>query len=264
MAIMLVLAGGVIVAMMLERHTAQLLTNQRQIESYQIAHATRGIGEAIDAWVRSNGANPIADALDRDAKAFDLTTPDGQVLHIYLEDGQGAALADLSGLSGDTLDLGRDIIRRLVEDQRRNAERFVRNDGPLAVSVNAAPEEVLRAVARASGAEEGASAVVGDLLGARGAGLIDGPALQRLIAECQAPEACKPRLMSLLTANPAVWRVRAHLERRATGQDVVTYRAWALITRTATVAAGDRNSSIDRPVSIFGWEKVTPDEASLR
>lgn len=259
MAVMLVLLGGILVAMMLQRHTAQLLTNQRQLESYQLAHATRGISEAIDAWVRSNGSNAIADALDLEGKAFDLTTEGGEVLHIYLADGQGLALGDLAGLSGDTLDAGREIIRQLVENERGLAARFVRKDGPLAVSVNTAPAEVLRAVAQAAGAGKAATAVAGDIAGARGGGLLDTASLQRLIAECPAPEESKPRLMSLLTATPAVWRVEAALERRATGQDLARYRAWALITRTATVAAGDRNSSIDRPVSIFGWERV--DEA---
>lgn len=256
MVLMLVLVSSIMLGVMIERHVAQAMTVQRQIDTYGFGHVTRGIGEALDGWVKSNGQNAIADALDGDNLAFSLETAGGETVRIHLQDGQGLALADLAGFGGDTLATGRGILRSLRESEGENASRFVRGDGPLAVSVNSAPPQVLRAVLD-SVLETESNGVVSEILSRRGGTGMTADELTQLLGE--APEITpdvRPRVSALLTANPVLWRVTAYSARRATGIRGNTYQAWVLITRTAPVAAGDRASALQRNVSIFDWELV--------
>lgn len=257
MALMVVLVLTTMLSVMLERHIAQLLANRRQLDAYAFGQATRGISEALDAWIRSNGNNGIAGALDSDGLAFTLTTDGGQVVKIYLHDGQGLALADLSGLSGDTLQLGRDVVDRLVQEQRERARALVRRDGPLAISVNSAPASVLKAAIEAADTDRVAKDLLGAILSLRSSqGLLTPEDLTQAIQNDVPDGASRVQIGALLTANPALWRVEVTAESRATGQIAARYRAWSLITRTAAPGQGDRASAVDRPSSIFGWERV--------
>lgn len=260
MVIMLVLVAGVMIAVMLERNIAQWLTTQRQYESYTFGHATRGIGEAVDAWIRTNGPNPIADALDPDGRAFDLVTDGGRTLHVYLYDGQGLALADLSGLRTEAHASGMKILSALRAAQGAEAARFTRREGPLAVSVNAAPPEVITAVVDSVLEGQGTKDVVAELLSRRGGSgdrVLDNEGLNRTIADTPVDEDRKARLAALLTASPVLWRVEAESESGATGVRGDRYRAWAVISRvSASTPAADRGMAVQRAVSVFGWEKV--------
>lgn len=257
MAVMVVLVLTTMLSMMLERHIGQLLANRRQLDAYAFGHATRGISEALDAWIRSNGNNPIASALDAEGLAFTLSTDDGQVVKIFLRDGQGLALAELSGLSGDTLQLGHDVVDHLVREQHERARGLVRREGPLAVSVNSAPKEVLRAVIEAADTEGVVKDLLGTILSLRAAqGFVSPEDLTRAIQSDVPDGVSRVQINALLTANPALWRVDVTTESRTTGGGAGHYRAWGLVTRTAAPGQGDRASPIDRPSSIFGWERV--------
>jgi hypothetical protein len=254
------LVAGVLLAMMLERQTAHLLTHQRQYESYQFSHATRGLGESIDAWIRSNQTKPIADALDRDGWAFDLATEAGGAVKVYLFDGQGLALADLSGLRRDLAEAGLEVLRALRDLHPEEAGRLVRREGPLAVSVNAAPPEVLEAVIDSVLRGEGTKDLMSEIsVGRGGTRVIDDEALTRVFADSQVPQELKARLQGLLTASPILWRVEAEWYSRATGARGDRYRAWAVISlqaRRTDPGAAERGSSVQRTVSVFGWEKI--------
>lgn len=257
MAVMVVLVLTTLLSVMLERHVAQLLSSRRQLDAYAFGQTTRGISEALDAWIRSNGNNPIAGALDSDGLAFTLSTDSGQVVRIYLRDGQGLALSELSGLSGDTLQLGYDVVDRLVKEQHSRARQLVRREGPLAVSVNSAPKEVLRAVIEAADVEKSAGDLLGTLVSMRDSqGTLSPDDLTKAIQNAVPDGPSRTQINAMLTANPALWRVEVTAESRSTGQLTAHYQAWALITRTAAPGQGDRASAIDRPSSIFGWEPV--------
>lgn len=257
MAIMVVLVLTTMLSMMLERHIGQILSNRRQLDAYAFGQATRGISEALDAWIRSNGNNPIAGALDSEGLAFTLSTDGGQVVKVYLRDGQGQALADLAGLGGDTLQLGYDVVDHLVQEERENARKLVRREGPLAISVNSAPKAVLKAAIEAADVEGVAGGLLGTLLSMRSSqGGLTPEELTQVIQDEVEDGASRVQISALLTANPALWRVEITSEARVTGQVDSRYRAWSLITRTAAPGQGDRASSIERPTSIFGWERV--------
>jgi hypothetical protein len=260
LVILLALVGGIMVAVMIDRQVAQALTTQRQYESYQFAHATRGVGEAIDAWIRSNQGKPIADALDVDGWAFDLAAQGGGAVKVFLFDGQGLALADLSGLRGEVADSGFEILRALRELHPAEASRLIRREGPLAVSVNAAPPQVLEAVVDSVLVGQGTRDVVAEIAAQRGGTrVIDDEKLARIIGDSTAPAELKSRLSGLLTASPILWRVEAQAFSRATGTRGPRYRAWAVISRVpqrAAAGTADRGSSVQRTVSVFGWERL--------
>lgn len=254
----LVLVAGVMLGVMLERNVGQMMLAKRQYDSYGFMHATRGIGEAVDAWIKHNGAGSIADALDPTGLAFDLEPEgSGSVVHVALLDGQGLILGDVSGLTGETLESGREILRSLTDLQGAEARRFVRKEGPLAVSVNSAPAEVLEAVLDAALRGESSSELLAQLEAERGGDRAMEPErLTEMIDQSHVPDEAKPRLKALLTANPVLWRVRARSESRATGVEGVEYRAWAVLSRTARSSGADRASQYQRGVSVFGWERV--------
>jgi len=259
MVVILTLVFAVLLTVMLERNTAQLLVTQKQFDSYRFSHATRGLGEAIDAWIRSNQAKPIADALDPEGWAFDLQADAGQRVRVYLHDGQGLALGDLSGLRGNTMDSGFAILKALQDLHPDEARRLIRREGPLAVSVNSAPPAVLEAVVDSVVAGQGTRDIVAEILASRGgARVIDDDAFAKIINDSHADADAKPRLLALLTASPILWRVEAQSVSRATGVRGDRYRAWAVISRVprSSPAGADRASAVQRTVSVFGWEKI--------
>ena len=254
MAIMVVLVLTTMLSMMLERHIGQILSNRRQLDAYAFGQATRGISEALDAWIRSNGNNPIAGALDSEGLAFTLSTDGGQVVKVYLRDGQGQALADLAGLGGDTLQLGYDVVDHLVREERENAQTVMRREGPVGIR---APRAGLKGAIGAAEGEGGGGGLRGTLLSMRSSqGGLTPEELTQVIQDEVEDGASRVQISALLTANPALWRVEITSEARVTGQVDSRYRAWSLITRTAAPGQGDRASSIERPTSIFGWERV--------
>src|SRR4051812_26592877 len=103
MVLMLVLISGVLLAVMIDRQGAQALTVQRELDSYTFHHISRGVQEAIEAWIRNNGNNDIAGALDVDGHAFDLQVEGGQLVRISFYEAQDTVLAELAGLNGDSL-----------------------------------------------------------------------------------------------------------------------------------------------------------------
>ena len=94
---------------MLERQSAQSLTIGRQVSGYDEHHASRGMKEAIDAWIRSSPRRSLRDRLDASGRAFEIDLPTGidgkglQTLAISLADAQGTILNEFTGFTGQPL-----------------------------------------------------------------------------------------------------------------------------------------------------------------
>lgn len=149
--LILVITSGLLIGVALRRQGAQTLTVKRQIDAYREHHAAQGLQELVGAWARQYSAANVLDALGDDGLAFEVDLADGSVLSVYLEDAQGLALADLSGLEGDELRLaGRVLLELGAEVGESRFDRYTRPAGPVAISVAGAPEPVLRAAVRAA------------------------------------------------------------------------------------------------------------------
>jgi type II secretory pathway component PulK len=257
LVLMLVLICSILLAVLLQGHSTMLLNTQRQIDTYAFGHATRGVGEALNLVVQGREAE-IAQALDPDGKIVEFHVDGGQVLSVYLEDGQGKVLSNLSGLGTENYRLGREVLRRLGEVARERAPLMIRGEGPLAISVNSAPEEVIRAALSAITGGEGGDGLARDIVRRRSAeGVIAADDLRTMISGSELSDEQKGRANALLTASPTLWRVWAVLESGDPFVPAQEYTAWATFLRSRSASPGDRATSAQRSVAIFGWERVT-------
>lgn len=157
MVLLATVVVGMGVGMLMTRFAAQTKVVARQARAYNEHHAGQGLQEAIGAWLRQQNGRNIADAIDPDTgHAMDIELQDGSVVSVYLRDGQGTALADLSALPPDQVEEAGVVIKNLAEKvSSREFLRLTRAVGPSAISINTASEEVIRAVATAVGGADG-------------------------------------------------------------------------------------------------------------
>jgi hypothetical protein len=260
--LMLLAVSGVVIAYMLDRQNAQSRTVAREMESYTFHHISRGIQEAVEAWIRGNGNNSIVPALEEDGHAFDLMVEGGQTVEVYFQDAQGAVLADFAGLTGDNLDMAIDILIELRRSESRRAAEFVRREGPVAISVNTAPEPVLSAVITTVLDPLLASSLTREILAARaGAEPVDRAKLEQIFRDVEVPGASIPKLQSLLAVEPVLWQVIAQVK---TPEGVwppprgqIRYGGLAIIGTAGGTAARNRSGDLQRSSSMISWENLS-------
>lgn len=257
MVLLLVLVSGIILAVMMERQSMQSLTVQREMDTYRFHHISRGIQEAVEAWIRSNGTNDVAGALDEEGRAFDLEVEGSKthsdVVHISFYEAQGSILADFSGLSGDALDAARAVVEKLREDQGANAYRFVRREGPVAVSVNSAPDEVLKAVLASVLDMQQVNSMLSEIKHAKENGLIDAQTLGGLYDNAYVDAQTRPKIQGLLTAQPVLWQVVAESE---PPRGVFPPPHGVRYGGLAIIGGMSKSNTLQRSSSFVSWENL--------
>lgn len=257
MVVMVIMVMGVMVGVMLDRQNAQMLVYQRQLESYSSHHTTAGFGEAIEAWLRSNSPRLLRNSLGQEGAAFELAVEGGQTVRVSFLDAQGLALADLAGLPDTQVLMGREMLIRMRQSLGADAARWTRLDGPLAISVRSAPEEVMRAAAETALSGDGdADSLVSEILKAReeaGAEPVD---MNAVMASANVPEAMQARVRSMFAGETVLWQGLAEVVGSASSfQEPVRYRFWANV-RSGTRAGSDGASLLRSSSSILRWERV--------
>jgi hypothetical protein len=256
-ALLLILVSGIMITVMLERQVGQTITVQKELDTYTFHHLSRGLGEGIEAWIRSNGANDIGEALAENGHAFDLEVEGGQVVHVYFFEAQGAILTEFAGLSTQTLELAATAVDNLRRNEGLRAREFVRSEGPVAVSVLTAPPEVLRAAISSVCDDIRTTALVGEVLRHQEEGTLDAQILTQLYEQVEVPAEQRGKLGGLLTAQPVLWRVIAETDPPA---GVFPRRGTIRYGGLAVVAAGqgrDRSNPLQRNSSIVSWENLS-------
>lgn len=211
--LLLVLVAGVVIAAMMQRHVAQALTTQREALQYTFHHASRGAQEAIEAWLRQSGATRnMPEALGIDGHAFDMVLENGMTIRVSLYDAQDTVLVEMAGLPAASRDLARAMIDELTTNAGPGAVRFIRREGPLAISVNSAPKEVLFAAINAITDGEGTDNIVSEILHAREGGSINAQSLNDVFVQAEVDPEVKQRLGLVLTAQPSLWKVVAEAQ----------------------------------------------------
>lgn len=148
LVILLALVGTIVATLILEFQGNQTRAEERSIDAYRAHHEQQGIAELLELWM---GIGRPQDIPPGEALAFEIRGPAGEIYHVEIRDGQGTLLARPGPASNPDAAPVADAYARAAESlrDRPDAGDLVRTHGPLKVNVNAAPREVLVALARA-------------------------------------------------------------------------------------------------------------------
>ncbi len=277
LVLLLALVASVVMAMVLDRQRTQTLSQKRQLNHYRDDHFAKGLQETIDAWMKSVAARPLAELLAEDGHALDMDLAGGVTLRLYAFDGQGSILTEIMGLTGEARVNAAGLVNALSQlpPELRNASsgfergrltELTRRFGPLAISVNSAPEAVLNAAIRYASGDKSAGDKVMSLINARSEKVLAAPDLSDWLAKLDMETNQRSTLSRLLTTQPSLYRLEARLYRTSDNLDgarpAAIYAGYTLI--------GSRNSQRDRTsnqttrlTSIFDWHRV-PDPPDWR
>ncbi|MFN5944238.1 MAG: hypothetical protein ACK5ZG_11810 [Phycisphaerae bacterium] len=252
LVVLLTVIAGILLAAMLDRFGTQQTFAQRQLEQYRDHHIARGLQEAMQAWVNSidTQTQSLKASLGERGKAFDLEL-DGQRVTVYLEDGQGTALAEFAGLTTDEMRVAAEVLDQLQKQDRQEARQLIRREGPLAVSVKAADERVLMAVARACCDSSRASRVVTEVLRVRDDEEFTIATMAEAFTKAAVEGEERVKLMQMLVTEPTLYRGVAEAPRQGGG--VIRYTFNVLIPSGANRAR--MSGGVTRPMAVMDWQR---------
>lgn len=289
LAVMLVAVGSVLIAILIERKSAQTVMSFRQLDQYTSHHVSRGIQEGVEAWLRSMGGRDVEEALEPDGHAFDLIIGEtgSQVVRISFEEAQGTILSELSGVTGDAQEMSARAIDRLYEEEGPGCVRHMRKAGPAAVSLYTASDDVLRALfspvletrqvssliseikkARAATPAPGTASAAPAVSGVQGAtagsarsvgeGLRAADAVNAILVAAEVPEELRGKVGSVITGAPTLYRIRAESGSPVGGSEPVVYEGLVVVRSGGAGGAGalDTGGGPRRPSMVLSWERV--------
>jgi hypothetical protein len=171
-------------------------------------------------------------------------------------------LADFAGLTGDNLDMAIDIVEELRRNENRRAGEFIRREGPVAISVNTAPEPVLRAVIATALDPLQTGALVREIIAARaGAEPMDRARLDQVFRDVEVPGPSLPKLQGLLAVEPVLWQVVAQVKTSEgiwpPPRGVIRYGGLAVVAAANSNAVRNRSGDLQRSSSIISWENLS-------
>ncbi|MDX2146066.1 MAG: hypothetical protein SFZ23_00985 [Planctomycetota bacterium] len=260
---------GILISATLDRQSAQRLAVERQLRAYQDDHLGKGIQALIEAWVAAVRNRPLIERVEQDGRVLEATLAGGVVMTLYAFDGQGEALAQFQGLNGQALtdavgvlrELRRADLRRLAPTDPRTGRRLPleRQRGPLAISVNAASEPVLRAVLRYA-TQGGGDGYVEKVLAARTSGGQVSPTDHaQFMTEAKLTPEQQNTLSRLFVFEPILWRLEAMVKRDSPDPLQVQrayYGGLAIINRQSRSSLETGSDGFQRYNAVLTWERI--------
>jgi len=146
LVLMIVSAGVIVISGSINRAVVKGAIIQRQLDGYHQHHELLGIRDLVKFWlVREQADSKLADYARDPEPATRILLPDNVALVIRVRDGQGTLRARLQpGDAPEVEEMLLDVLSWVPMDRRD----LLRRSGPLAVSLRAAPNEVIAALAR--------------------------------------------------------------------------------------------------------------------
>jgi len=246
MALLVVVVTTIGVMALVQRQMTQTLSAQRLIDQYQLHHGVRGLEEVLSSWLLTLSQLNVQQVLEADPEAMSIVLGDGTVVSIILTDGQGLARRNSLGLTSGMIAAAQAISEELeiqVNDRSRFLE-LTREKGPVGVSQNTAPIEVLRAVAAVVLPEGDYQALAARWDAARQTERLTVAKARELALDAGARDNRAGMLNSLFVDIPAVWRmdisVREGQSPNSRGQVVALYTGLVQLVQTASVQSGSR------------------------
>lgn len=238
LVVMVVLSS--LIAIMLERQSADQLLAERQLVWYQEHHARYGVEEVLAAWLRTVPRNvTLLDALGPDGHAVDLNLRDGTVAEVFVRDGQGAVLTNFEALAAEDLPWARELAARYGDlCAASRVEPRIRAVGPATLSVSTAPPEALRAAIEVLLPDADANLAVSIILSRRTSS--NGAEVLREVQTALALTTVeRQRLARALAPTPTLHLVEVRLRSaRGARAELARFGGNTLIERTRTTGDG--------------------------
>jgi len=241
-----------------------------QARRYQEHHEAAGTRELLSSWLSTTGASvterlgeldPVVGSL-----VFTLDLPDNGYVRAWMRDAQGSILRDPRGVGGPTESQG--IIAALFIEQalenlpeiyaQQAAKDWFREVGPIAVSINTAPPEVIDAVARAMFSNQNEiDRLTRLILDERRVEPFDQRTFRQKLANARFVGVENTTILQLFTTTPELWEVI--VEHRPPGPNFGTTSRWS--KGLVIVAARSAGSIQGRSTSIVRWESIPDPQA---
>jgi hypothetical protein len=186
-------------AWILQRVTTQALVGERRIRGYVEHHELLGVRALALHWIsRQDVRGELAELAKRGEVGYRAELPNDTVVTMSVADGQGAILSRVEDMPTAEI-RGRIVraLRRLPPDR----PELTRGMGPLKVSVRAASDEVLEALA---GDDDVVARVLAE---ARRAVDEDDGDLVRRLNTAGLDQQQSQEIMALVTMSPTLWRL---------------------------------------------------------
>lgn len=255
--LMLVLVGGIAISVMMERHVAQAMTVQRELQGYSFHHSSKGVQEAVETWLRYSGATKnMHDAVTSDGHAFDIVLDTGETVRVTLVDAQDTILAELAGLPAQSRDVARLMLEELQIRAGVQASQLTRREGPVPVSVNSAPPDVLYAAINAITDGQETDALVDEINHRRSQEPLTTKVLTDIYTTVSISSEVRGKIAMAITAQPTLWRVIAELQPSVQIYPPPPTRRFCGLVLLNTTQANpqDRRAQLNRNSMIIDWQ----------
>jgi len=136
--------AATVIAFNLKRISFRAGVVQRQIEQYELHHEIQGVRDIVHLWL-SNPAvrSQLTERAGSDIPAHTVTMADGLSVRVYVRDGQGTLLANLTNAP----DLAqRELMITALSKLPDDRPDLIRRSGPMEMSFYAMSHEVIEAI----------------------------------------------------------------------------------------------------------------------
>ncbi len=236
LVLLLIATSSLAIVTILERQAAHTRTVRRHLDRYTQHHNIRGIWETVEVRLGTFASLSIVDLVAQDPHLFDLVLGDGSVLSVSLADGQGKLLSKFNQLVGDEPVVAQAVVDQLVADVGQNASlQYLREVGPLAVSLGSASDEVVRAIANYVKDGNRPDDLVRELTALRDAGEITSAKISTAGGAANLTPQQRARLNQFVVDRPSIWRLDIRYHARGIGNQ--PGRLLAVLEGTAQIGS---------------------------
>ena len=254
LVLLLALVASLGIAVILNRAGVAGTAVDSQIRVYQRHHRHAGMKEMVDRWLATTHGS-LQEQLEADGQAFVIELPRNRRIRVVISDGQGTVLDDLRGLYGSEARytaMALDFLHRNFDTEDPDiAARLVRKAGPAAVSINAAPPEILEAITTAILPGREGQRIAQDYLNRRINAFLSKADIRSIAIQNGAANEDAAALEKMFVATPTVWMVDAV----TTSAGRIVERSGGLIEIVTDADAGS-NVNVGARTRFLTWQDL--------
>ncbi|MBY0312949.1 MAG: hypothetical protein K2W85_12835 [Phycisphaerales bacterium] len=256
LVVLLVLAAGLSVGLLMDRHGTSYRAMARQVGNYKNHHRAAGIQECVLRWL-DTARGKLETSLDNDGLAFTLEVRGRGEIRVYFRDAQGALLTETTQLVGRKREIIEDakfLLDQLPPEGR--IDGLFRPVGPAEVSLASAPAVVIQALCIAvTGDQSKGMFAATAILQRRGDGdgrRPEGSSIQTALAQAPLSDDERRELASIFITTPKLYEVTA----------VTVNSTGRILDRSAGLYLVDesRNETFKQGGSFLTWDELPVDQ----